>query len=144
MKITKIYLKQLIKEELNNLLEAEETEEFKPNSTKFKKILESLKHGSAYKIIPSEGGVSPDGQTITFKTYPHSYIVEANINNPSTGLSIINNITGNKFEDINKTPKLKNLLGELDSDKLKVIAWIQNSLYKNKNTAFLKQIGWLP
>ena len=144
MKITKTYLKQLIKEELNNLVEAEENEEFKPGSPKFKEILEFLRYGRAWKINPAEGAVSTDGQTITFSTYPHSYIVKANINNPSNGLVITNKITGKTFEDINKTPKLMNLLGELNSDKLKVIAWIQNSLYKNKNTAFLKQLGWLP
>jgi hypothetical protein len=144
MKITKTYLKQIIKEELNNLLEAEETEEFKPNSTKFKEILNSLRRGTGWKIDPAVSGVSSDGQTITFSTYsPYSYSIKANIDNPSDGLVITDKITGEEFGDISKTP-LKKLLGELDSDKLKVIAWIQNSLYRNKNKEFLRQLGWLP
>ena len=41
MKITKTYLKQLIKEELDNLAEIEQIEEFKPGSPKFKEILDN-------------------------------------------------------------------------------------------------------
>ena len=155
MKITKTYLKQIIKEELNIILESDQTEEFKPGSKGFKKVIDFLSR----KVNAGVGGVANGRIRFNYSaggkiSIPFS--VDLNIDNPELEPKAINQhdnkITTN-YEDIKKyfsklfNYQVENSDGSTSNvnpvDMLKAIAWYQNSLHKNKNNNYLKQIGWL-